>query len=209
MAYIQKAGSNKLGVIATSDVYGTTTNANGVLYANAKSEADYSAGSNSMFISKGTLQNVLATPSIMPALTEAEQTAAQQRLGINKEWVLKGTLTTDNKDTGITVDLTGCKELYIQGYTKCTASVALITNIATLVNNVGTNGTRTVAILYEDNGMITRAVYGQYVAGVNLTALTTNLPGNSYVGKRMTNITSIIWNTPDSITECDVNIYAR
>lgn len=80
---IPLASNNAYGVFKT----GGTTYANrdiggGVLASISRTAEQYKTDSAYMFISKGTLNNVLATPSIMPALTAEEQQAAQERIGL-------------------------------------------------------------------------------------------------------------------------------
>ena len=52
------------------------------------------------------VDSVLCSTNANEALTPAQKTAFWNR--VEKEWVLKGTLNTENKSTGVNVDLTGC-----------------------------------------------------------------------------------------------------
>lgn len=64
--------------------------------------SEYGPGTFALFHQrKGTLNNVLAAPSIMPTLTDAEKAAARERIGLNDRLVLIET-----------VDLGGVNKLY-------------------------------------------------------------------------------------------------
>lgn len=54
------AGSDTAGVIKFAQNFGTTVNASGVLTGITRSDAQYAAGSNGMFLCKGTLENIIA-----------------------------------------------------------------------------------------------------------------------------------------------------
>lgn len=53
------ASNNPAGVIKTSSNYGTTISNSGILQASVKDYSNYTNGQNAMFISKGTLENVI------------------------------------------------------------------------------------------------------------------------------------------------------
>lgn len=83
------ANSSTGGVIKISGSYGTATNSGGFLVANVRTATQYTADSNGMFMSKGTLENIkndlvkraITTNDI--TLTDEEKTAAQAWLGID------------------------------------------------------------------------------------------------------------------------------
>lgn len=78
--------TNKLGLIQ-GGWYKFIVDANGrpQCYAMTRKE-EYVPESNYMFVSKGTLNTVLANPSIMPALTESEKAAARARMGLGDDF---------------------------------------------------------------------------------------------------------------------------
>ena len=53
------ATSDTAGVIKFNNTVGTTVNSSGVLTGITRSDSQYAAGSNGMFICKGTLENVI------------------------------------------------------------------------------------------------------------------------------------------------------
>ena len=55
------ATADKGGVIKYNTTIGTTVNSSGVLTGITRTEAQYNAGGNGMFICKGTLENIIAT----------------------------------------------------------------------------------------------------------------------------------------------------
>lgn len=218
VANIPKAGYNQYGVVKTNTNFGTAVGGDGQLYLAKATDGDIDTrnastqGSEYKPITPNNLDHAVKAALCDgegTAWTANEQKAARERMGIPGEWVLKGTLSTDNKDTGVSVDLSGCTEMFITGVTTCTAAVAITCNIATLVGNFGTSGVRRSAALYQDNGLMTMLRYGQYVGNATNPVLTTNLPGNSLVAKRLYEITIIKFNTPADVTESDIKIYAR
>lgn len=76
------------GVIRTGASYGTTMASSGVLRATAKTYEDYSSAGNYMFVSKGTLENVIAGKELdLKQLSTFDSTKTQVLKNIN------GTLT--------------------------------------------------------------------------------------------------------------------
>lgn len=93
---VPAATSSKSGVIKTSTSYGTSMSS-GFLIATTIPATSFVATQNIAFVSKATLNNVLATPSIMPTLTAEEQDAACLRIGAVREkpFELIETITTE------------------------------------------------------------------------------------------------------------------
>lgn len=76
------------GVIRTGTSYGTTMASGGILRATAKTYEDYSSAGNYMFVSKGTLENVIAGKELdLKQLSTFDSTKTQVLKNIN------GTLT--------------------------------------------------------------------------------------------------------------------
>ena len=76
------ASSGTGGVIKTGSLYGFSITSEGLLSAMSFTSAQYPNKSTGTVISRGTLNNVLAAPSIQPSLSSTERAAAQQRIGI-------------------------------------------------------------------------------------------------------------------------------
>lgn len=81
VANIPYATNSQKGLVGGYTGYGMSFN-NGNPFAVTRTAVQFEDDSNTMFTSFGTLKNVLAAPSIMPVLTDAEKAAAKQRLGI-------------------------------------------------------------------------------------------------------------------------------
>lgn len=75
------------GVIRGNADYGYFIDNGAFACGNYTAEQLSSKRANS-FIGKGSLYSLLSTPSKMPALTEAEQAAARERIGLPGEWEL-------------------------------------------------------------------------------------------------------------------------
>ena len=67
------ASSSKAGVFLTSSTYGTSTS-NGILVASNKNYSTYSSAVNNLFISKGTLENVITGKGLVSNTNYADQT---------------------------------------------------------------------------------------------------------------------------------------
>ena len=146
------------------------------------------------------------------AWTAEEQQAAQQRLGINKEWVLKGTMTSAEP---LVVDLTGCTELYIVGWADGTANATLSSNISWLAYNLIGSGTRFFAIRYVDSPVGYDCVSCAGGTGnkqpVVIAATGSSIP-NGYAcvnGKHIADINNINISVPSAVTSCEIKVYAR
>lgn len=201
-------GNTDYGTIRGNSAYGYTMS-NGQINCYERAAANYARDSKSLIVGKGTLDNVLATPSIMPALTAEEQAAAQERLGINKEWVLKGTLTTENKDYGVSVDLTGSTEIAVYGVVVATGNSHLRGNDLSMIAMMAANGTRKYYAEFCDTMFGFAGKIGNYntsdVDALNQTATLFSQTG----GVHIKDITSISFITPSVVTTCNIQIYAR
>lgn len=82
VANIPYASTDNPGAIRGSGDYAFRVTANGRPYVATQTAETYKTITNDWFIGKGTLNNVLAAPSVMPALTSSEKVAALSRLGI-------------------------------------------------------------------------------------------------------------------------------
>lgn len=74
------AGVNQPGLVGLDSRFGITC-VDGKAYPATRDANEYKNSSVYLYVSKGTLDSVLANPSIMPALTSDEQAAARERIG--------------------------------------------------------------------------------------------------------------------------------
>lgn len=134
---------------------------------------------------------------------------------ISKEWTAIGTITTDNKDTELTVDLTGYSELYIVGNSLATGVTSLTVNgksltttSSTSTTGMTTNGSRFVVMMFADDG--TGAMYPViYKHGTDYTSgLISNL-SSYWLPLKISDITKIAFKDSSLITTCTFSILAR
>lgn len=145
-------------------------------------------------------------------ITDADYPAIHKTLGIEKEWVLKGTLTTENKDTGVAVDLTGCTEMIIAGTGSATSDTLLETN--------GGNN-----LIYAPLSSSNKKFYARFVDGYlgfecifagrhsSQTGSFVSSGLTSYCsvnGMKISNINRLVFGYgKENVTECNIQIYAR
>lgn len=150
-----------------------------------------------------------------PAWTPVEQLAARQRLGMNKEWVLVGTIYGDetdrgNIDTGVDVDLSGYTELYAFVRGVATSNISLRSNAAYLIASALTTTRKFTAARFQDTDFGFDCVLAKYSGSETNTAPADNATGYcNYDGTKLSDITSISFSSPQNVTSCDVQIYAR
>lgn len=103
------------GVIKSGN--GFVVTGSGISICGQKTAEQYKNTIAGYFIAKGTLDSVLATPSIMPELTENEQAAARERIGL--ETIINGKqdklIAGDNitiAEDGKTISAAGGNQLY-------------------------------------------------------------------------------------------------
>lgn len=219
MANIPLAAQSVAGVIKAQENMGFGVS-NGALFARYNSLSQYLVSGNTCALSKGTLElaksNIVRralTDNTQDAYTDAEKASARERIGAEPQkggWVFKGTLNTENKDTGVNVDLSGYTELCIKGWCEGTASVALSTNITWIIPTIAANGNHRVwyaEFKTTDFGMTN--VIAKYIDG-NYKVMSSNAGGYAWIdGKTIADINRINFNTPQYITDCNIEIYAR
>lgn len=150
-----------------------------------------------------------------PAWTPVEQLAARQRLGMNKEWVLVGTIYGDetdrgNIDTGANVDLTGCTELYIFARGIAQDTTVLISNKHYLITSVFTTTRKFTCARFIETEFGFDCILAKYSGNMASTSPADNGAGYcNYSGVRLADIKRIYFTTPQNVTSCDVKIYAR
>lgn len=191
VATIPYARKNVHGTIM-SDMYGFYTNTYGQPYAFVFNKTTYNAQANESFVSKGTLNNVLA---------DYEK---------KSEWVLKGTITTENKASGITVDLTGCTELFVRSTMTATEDIYLTAfNSNRLLLNIGTSGARKVIATFADECGAIICTSSKYTSILTNDALVGNVNGYTTDNASISSITDFKVSAPSSVTSCNISIYAR
>jgi len=126
-------------------------------------------------------------------------------------WVLKGTITSDNMTTGVTVDMSGCAEMIIVGWTIGSGNSTLTTNITSLMYQNAINGTRYSMLYFSDTLTGIHPYISKYNDGT--TEYTSPLASNALVytwidGHHIRDITSIRFSN-SNVTSCDIKIYAR
>lgn len=103
VANVPIAGVNQPGLVGLDSRFGITC-VDGKAYPATRDASEYKNSSVYLYVSKGTLDNVLANPSIMPALTSDEQAAARGRMGLPGDYELIASI--DLTEPVINVDIT-------------------------------------------------------------------------------------------------------
>lgn len=111
VANVPIAGVNQPGLVGLDSRFGITC-VDGKAYPATRDASEYKNSSVYLYVSKGTLDNVLANPSIMPALTSDEQAAARGRIGASKgagtfEDIATVTITEEASAITVNVDSNG------------------------------------------------------------------------------------------------------
>lgn len=196
-ANIPYSAQNVVGLIASETAYATATNqSNGKFACQPKTLAQYGNLSNSAFIGKGTLENI------------GDDYVARHTK--EKEWVLKGTLTTDNKNVGVNVDLRGCTELAFKGWTVGIGVSAVMANGASIIDSACVNGTRNFIAFFKQD-----AVFGllgelaRYGSNRQMISTANQLVLYSHANRTIEGFTIVTHGTPSNVTECYIEIYAR
>lgn len=127
-----------------------------------------------------------------------------------KEWQLKGTITDSNKDNGITVDLTGCTELILYGYAEVTENTSIRFNNNNVLNNIFTTSRKAGYASFKDNGFALECIAAAQVANYSTkTMLSGTNIAYVWVDKRLSDINNIRFARSETVTSCDIKIYAR
>lgn len=142
---------------------------------------------------------------------EIRASALETRVsGLEKRgWVLVGTITTAEKDTGVNVDLSGCSELAIISLVTGTGDVHLYSGIHGLINQACQSNTRTTFATFKDtyfgysgNGKYTN---GTAQSSINIVARCFDIIDGTHIS----DIGVISFKNPEVVTSCNVRIYAR
>lgn len=153
------------------------------------------------------------------AWSSAEQASARQRLGIDRDWVLKGTIAgtagdRGNIDTGVNVDMTGCTELLIKGAGIATATCSIRAQFSngSLVYGCFTTSRKAFVGLWENSnlGILNIMCKGSPSdAGI---VIADNISGYCIFNEnKISDITKITFCDTEytNVTSCTINIYAR
>lgn len=143
------------------------------------------------------------------AWTANEQAAARERMGVDKAWVLKGTLTTDNKDVGVTVDLTDCSEIAIKCYIVATGNSSLDTNLGILAYQISASGDRTSYVRCVNSPFGIDPIVKLYGSG-DTTKVDANVTAYTLLDNHsVSDINKFSFGSPSVIKSCNIQIYAR
>lgn len=154
------------------------------------------------------VDSVLCSTNANEALTPAQKTAFWNR--VEKEWVLKGTLNTDNKDSGVTVDLTGCTELIIWGGCTATGNNSLRANGKLLNYSVLTVARKGYLFKFEDSLLGFDCVLSKASETDKTTNMNYNINAYSICdGTKIKDLKTFTFSAPANIASCDLEIYAR
>lgn len=125
------------------------------------------------------------------------------------DWVLKGTLTTENKENGVNVDLTGCTEVFIKGDSTGTGDVYLFADNTYLMMGVARNGYRKTIIKLKNFFTGYEVEYAK-TSNTDTVFIGTSAVGyNDLTGKKVSDIKKFKFGAPSVVTECNLEIYAR
>lgn len=127
-----------------------------------------------------------------------------------KEWKLKGTFTLDEVSTGLTVDLSDCKELVLLGSITGQVSETLIASGSEwsnfLVIGFVPSGTRYWYCHFKDGSFGVEPAICK--SGTSESNISSNATGTFIKGKNISEITKLVLNT-SKVTACNIEVYAR
>lgn len=155
------------------------------------------------------------TDTTAPEWTPAEQLAARQRLGMDKEWVLVGTIYGDendrgNIDTGVNVDMSGCTELYVFAQGIVQENTTLRGDASYLITNVFATTRKFTAARFQDTEFGFDCILAKYSGNMTATSMADNATGYcNYDNVKLADITKIYFTKEQVVTSCDIKIYAR
>lgn len=224
VANIPLASIYTTGVVGIDNSYGIWVN-NGKLSLNKAIASDIDNRSFSSVMTPNYMpygvKSVMSAPvsATDPEWSASEQLAARQRLGIDRDWVLKGTIagTADDRgniDTGVNVDMTGCTELLIKGTGIATATCSIRAQFSngSLVYGGLTTSRKAFVGLWENSnlGILNIMCKGSPSdAGI---IIADNISGYCiFNGNKISDITKITFCDTEytNVTSCTINIYAR
>lgn len=215
VANIPIATTQNLGVSKPSSSYGTSVSASGWLQVVKAPEIDIDARAHSY---RPIVPNNLdyAVKQAMcdgkgAQWTETEKLSARQRIGVDKEWQLKGTLTMDNLADGVLVDMIGCTEYAIKGTLLGTATSMFRCDCARTIHSIASmvRTTRRMISIHGEDGAFGIRVVGKYRDDSTVMVIS-SLDCYEYMSNNtVSEITRFFFADPSLITECNLEIYAR
>ena len=127
------AGVSKSGTIKIFDTYGTNITTGGRLYAVSKDYATYTSGDSLMFISKGTLENVITGKGL---ITNTDYAGS----GVSGVIVASGSYGVQvNQTNGVMTATTKSYTDYTNGYSNMFISKGTLENVLTAtIGDIGT-----------------------------------------------------------------------
>lgn len=133
------------------------------------------------------------------------------KIGNEKEWELKGTITTETKEGGAIVDLSGCSELVIFGSGVGTANTPLAFGSNVLIETCIPNGARNFYAEFKSIECRTGIfpLVGKYGSSESAVALTGNFNCYSRGNINISDINKINFTIPNNVTTCNIEIWAR
>ena len=205
VASIPVGSAVKAGVHKVNDYYGTRIlNNDGLLATSLATEADILARTNGY--------KPIVPSNLEKAVTSVGDSLYEPKKG---EWTLKGTLTTENKDTGVNVDLSGCSEIWLRGVVEATSSTNIRIGAMKVVGGLITGKRRCIV------AHIVNSPYGLYPdemfysdGEINSNPSLQRIAGGYLYGFRSTfyyvsDANSISFSNASLVTDCNIEIYAR
>lgn len=130
---------------------------------------------------------------------------------VDKPWVLKGTLTTENKASGVNVDLSGCTELLVKsdvtGSTSTKLTVVINNVWNALIDAISANGRKTGYARFSDCQFGIEPITSCF--GSDNTNIYQYMSGAFLSSQKVSNISRIVFGNASVITSCTVEIYGR
>lgn len=210
------AAVDRFGVIKiSSSYYGIQiTNAGNLMLIRATTDDINSKTNQYKAITPSDIDTVIRAALLSNSqITDADKPQICQTIGAEPAkgaWALKGTLSTDNKDVGVSVDLTGCTELIISGYTVGTGDSILQSNNASLMYQFAKNGERSSYLHYVDSPLGIEPIAAKYFDTKTNKYPSSNASVYAWLDDvHIASINRIFFSSPQNVTECEVSIYAR
>lgn len=140
---------------------------------------------------------------------KSEQSKQAQRvtaLETEKEWVLKGTITSTSST--VRVDFANCTEFVIFGKCNASSTIQIGTNISNLLYNAIQSGGNSFCARFSDAVFGLECLYAKRIASSASDSPNNDIMGYCWTGgKHTSDITMILVST--AITDGEIKIYAR
>lgn len=129
-----------------------------------------------------------------------------------EEWTLKGIMTTDNKNTGVNVELSDCTELIIIGSAECTDTVKVVTNLGNqFLTNFFQKIRKKAMAHFKDAFFGFECISTSYSSNAESKCLiqTTDVGYSSVTNNYISDITNIRFSDSSLVESCNIEIWAR